>query len=258
MDITSKRCTKCGVTKPLSDFRASSRYRLGVRSNCIECDRAREREYEMAHRAERAMKSKLYRKRNPDKIRAASAKWRKENPDRWKEIHAACVARHPERQKARSKKYYAEHAEECRSRAMERFFNKKDEIRVAQKIYAARKPELHREIRKRYIDRHPDIIMAARSKWRSENKGKINHYAVMRLAAKLRATPSWLSNAMVAEIESMYTARAKIEAETGIKHHVDHIIPLQGETVCGLHVPWNLQILTAAENVRKSNKLVAA
>jgi 5-methylcytosine-specific restriction endonuclease McrA len=56
------------------------------------------------------------------------------------------------------------------------------------------------------------------------------------------------------EIKLIYKKRDVIKERTSEDYHVDHIVPLQGENVCGLHVPWNLQIITAEENLTKSNK----
>jgi len=64
-----------------------------------------------------------------------------------------------------------------------------------------------------------------------------------------------MSEYQIAEIKSIY-ARARLISEwTGIPHHVDHVIPLKAKNCSGLHVPWNLQIITARENVRKRNRM---
>lgn len=73
-------------------------------------------------------------------------------------------------------------------------------------------------------------------------------------AKKLQATPHWLTKKDHDRIKHIYWMADLITKITGEQHHVDHITPLQGENVCGLHVPENLQILTATENLSKGNK----
>lgn len=91
--------------------------------------------------------------------------------------------------------------------------------------------------------------------WRISNPGKRKAQKVKRELAKTGATPKWMTNEQNAQIAAFYL-QAQIWTEvTGVPYHVDHIIPLNGENVCGLHVPWNLQVITADENMRKSNKV---
>lgn len=103
-------------------------------------------------------------------------------------------------------------------------------------------------------------VCAARrtSEWAKANRSraKLNAYVgcARRYATKRSRTPRWLSDADRAAIKSIYAECRRLSVETGIKHHVDHEVPLVGKAVSGLHVPWNLQILRATENVRKSAK----
>ena len=85
-------------------------------------------------------------------------------------------------------------------------------------------------------------------RWRDKNRGKANGYAAHYRARQFAATPPWLTEAQLRKIDSIYAEAAREGLE------VDHIVPLGGKSVCGLHVPWNMQLLSADENKRKSNK----
>jgi hypothetical protein len=75
-----------------------------------------------------------------------------------------------------------------------------------------------------------------------------------RKIAKMNRTPAWLNAGEEFEIECIYKYCASLR-QTGLDCEVDHIVPLQGKSVSGLHVPWNLQVLTASENASKGNRV---
>ena len=128
-----------------------------------------------------------------------------------------------------------------------------DKIANKKRYYAnleeARKSQVN------YRKANPDKAKMYSAKNREKNYHKILSYNAARRASKLSATPPWLSDIHKAQLQWFY-ASAKMMSETsGTKHHVDHIHPLQGDGFNGLHVPWNLRIIKAAENISKGNKL---
>lgn len=90
--------------------------------------------------------------------------------------------------------------------------------------------------------------------WREANKEKNCAKAARYRAKKIQAIPLW---ADAEEIQMYYGVAKYLDWISGgfVKHHVDHIIPLQGNNVCGLHVQTNLQVLVDIHNLQKSNKM---
>ena len=89
--------------------------------------------------------------------------------------------------------------------------------------------------------------------YKQANRGIFNAQAAKRNARKRNATPKWLTEEQGLEIKLIYNKAKELENVDGVKRHVDHIVPLKGKGVRGLHVPWNLQILTAEQNLSKNN-----
>lgn len=141
--------------------------------------------------------------------------------------------------KINNKEYYEKH---------------KIERRLAAKKYKKENPELVSNYMKHYRNLKKEEIKKSTKAWTVKNYHNKLATNAKRRATKLKATPKWLTKQQLAEIANIYKQAKQLEKETGLKYHVDHIIPLKGKDVCGLHTPWNLQIPKAEENIRKSNR----
>ncbi len=88
--------------------------------------------------------------------------------------------------------------------------------------------------------------------YKRKNKGSVNHSHAMRKIKVKQATPEWVN---LKDIEAIYIAASKKTKESGISHHVDHIMPISHPLLCGLNIPLNLQILSGTENCSKGNRI---
>ena len=123
--------------------------------------------------------------------------------------------------------------------------------------------------KREYYERNKETVIARaqgrsdveknqyKKKYKVENPDLYRELVSLRRRRFRQATPKWLNNAQKMEIRLKYRLAIELSRATGVRHAVDHEIPLQGEDVCGLHVPWNLRVITQEENLNKSNKLVA-
>lgn len=170
-------------------------------------------------------------------VRESCWKWREDNPDKMREKKRQWNAKNADKERERKRKWRAANREKARESNRRYIKANREGVRERDRRYRESNPEKRRELSR---------------KWGARNPEKRAAYAAARKSRKLNATPPW---ADMAAIEAIYAERKRVSAETGIEHHVDHIVPLRGKHVCGLHVPWNLQILTASENIKKGNRL---
>ena len=113
---------------------------------------------------------------------------------------------------------------------------------------------LRKEYMASYAEKQREKLQEIATRWQKNNKGKVNANTAFNHSAKMLRTPKWLSPFEKLHIKCLYQVAAMRSKHSEIAWDVDHIVPLKGKTVTGLHTPWNLQILTATQNISKGNR----
>ena len=112
-------------------------------------------------------------------------------------------------------------------------------------------PEKYRQRWQRYKILNWNARRESDRKSKKRCSARVNTESSNRRAKKLDAFVPWANRTL---IKQMYTQAIELEKQTGTKHHVDHVIPLINESVCGLHCEFNLRVIPWFENLKKSNK----
>jgi hypothetical protein len=130
--------------------------------------------------------------------------------------------------------------------------------RIAQKLYTACNPEKIVATRKATMAKHRKARNAEKAAWARKNAGRVLAWTRQRQLAKIQRTPAWLTEDDYWVIEQAYELAQLRTRLFGFPWHVDHALPLRGETVSGLHVPTNLRVIPGAENSKKGNRMEVA
>lgn len=161
-------------------------------------------------------RDKEYRSKNLEKLRAYDSARNKGRRQQW-------VRNNPEKSKAQKARYYQTHRE--------RILKEQRETRASKK----------------------EVLSEYFRNYKRNNKGKVNATNKKREVAKKQRIPAWLTPDDFWFISEIYDLAALRSAATGVIWHVDHIVPLQGKSVSGLHVPTNLRVILGQENLAKNN-----
>lgn len=141
----------------------------------------------------------------------------------------------------------------CRTEICQRSVRNTDQTKHKEKkkIWAAKNLGRLRKATAKWRAAHPEANSEVYKRWAAKNRDKINTTKRERLAQKKAVTPAWANKDAIKECYRYAILMTKI---SGILHEVDHAIPINGKTACGLHCEANLQVITNPENLKKSNR----
>ena len=185
-------------------------------------------------------------KQRPDGLSGRCKKCEKE---RRKQKHA----KNRDRDLSDGRQYYQTHKEKVVSRINKYRLTHSERLKEKRKEYYLKNRKAISDYHAAYRKMYGEKISIRQKKWREKNPEKFVRACAKSKARRLKATMSWANEFFIDEIYALAKLRTQL---TGIKWHVDHIIPLQGKNVCGFHVESNLRVIPAILNMKKGNRHV--
>ena len=138
------------------------------------------------------------------------------------------------------------------------YLENKESRRITARLWVENNPDKVQACKMRYSKKHRKRLNKESAEYRKQHRPKYAFLSTKRRASKSKAMPKWLTKEDIEFMEMCYVVRDQMSELHGEIFHVDHIVPLQGKRVCGLHVPWNLRIVSKDVNLTKGSKLEPA
>lgn len=216
-----KKCSRCKQEMAKTEFYNDKSRWDGLEACCKSCSSAKGKQRKLDY---------------PEKVRATATAWVKANPQKRKAIDLRYALANPEKRKAKDAAYNSVNRE-------------KQKIRYAK--YNAANSEKQTARYLKYRKANVEKLKVSSALYRENNPEVGARNEIKRRTGIVNATPAWANQFFIGEAYKLAKLRTKM---LGFEWHVDHIIPLLGKNVCGLHVENNLQVILAKINLSKGNK----
>ena len=244
-----KKCTKCSILLPRTDFYVNGKHITGKCKTCI-CEENKQKRLELFTESENVSLGKEGKRRCSKCCEVKTTEFFYKKRESFEGFCKQCKSSKSKVNRD-SNPDFLQNAKIVRDKYWEANPEAYQKSLEYHRGYYQENKQKHHQWVRDWFKRHPGKSTEYFRKWRLQNLDVSTYHAQKRRAAKIQATASWAA-LEECEIKALYKKSREL-TQSGVNHNVDHIVPLQSEFVCGLHCLANLQVITASENFAKSN-----
>ena len=247
-----KKCSKCGEVRGVEFFGKDRCRPDGVRCQCKVCAKKCRQEGPKVRAERRELENALFLSGKKTCTKCGEIKGL-ECFSKHKRMRDGLATNCKSCFKSFFKVYRQENKEGLSTKGKIYYQNNKDTKLEYGRVYRQNNKEAKADYNRVYRQENKEALLGYNKSYYQDNRESFYASNAKRRSRKLNATPEWLTEQQDLKIELIYKVAKALEMMDGVKRHVDHIVPLKGKGVRGLHVPWNLQVLTAEQNLSKNN-----